>query len=257
MSFNQKEYLALGLKPGGGLRHIDAMVHILGIQPSIYISALGDDVLQNAVVIVTDLEFYESCHKYTTEIGITSVLVSSLRQAISGSPIHPLSSMEIHHMRIKENAHLVNGRRVAGHPEDFRFGATGFVTMEEAQQALFQLFQQYDEKKALRPVVIMGHDVDNDIEGLKERVGVDLSALGVISMTLDTQRMAKELGLANHKPHGKLSLKDTLALYSITEPYLHNAGNDAFHTMDVACLLAIDNGTGRGRYQKENQVGMF
>jgi len=48
--------------------------------------------------------------------------------------------MHTQHVRIKENAHLVNHDLCDGHLDKFQFGTTSFATMEEAAIMLQRLF---------------------------------------------------------------------------------------------------------------------
>ncbi|KAF2438150.1 hypothetical protein P171DRAFT_341097, partial [Karstenula rhodostoma CBS 690.94] len=204
--------------------------------------------LKNALVLGIDMEWYESGPKRITEVGISVLPVS---QAPLSKPVHALRNMEVHHLRLKETAHMVNGEKCPGHPEEFEFGSTCFVDAMEVKQALINTFIQYDAHGNLRPIVLFGHAINNDLDMLREYFDIDLAAWGVIVLVLDTQLMAQELGMHSGR---LMSLKSILAQYSVEEKYLHNAGNDIAQTMVAASLLAGEIATGNGRYQPENQT---
>lgn len=217
------------------------------MQKAPYIVYEIDSQLKDALLVGLDLEWYESGPpNVITEIGVS---VLSAPQGPLAKPIHALNGMQVHHMRLKETAHMVNGEKVAGHPEAFQFGSTRFVDATEAKQALAEIFLRHDSHGFPRPIVLFGHAVDNDIDILREKFDFDLTALGVVVLTLDTQVMAKEHGMGS-RPQ---SLKSTLTQYSVVENYLHNAGNDVGQTMVAASLLAGELATGRGRYHADNQ----
>ena len=254
MNFHQcKAYLEQGLK-NGGLRHVDALAHILGIaprspwfKPSCEAFVCYNDHL-HAHVMPLDAEWYESNHSEITELGFGSVSVYSARSAISKNITDYLASMSVHHIRIMENAHMVNGRRCAGNPEEFQFGRTGFATRLQGQGLLHSSLMKYDDDYVYethpmqtipepRPIIIIGHAVSNDLEEFNKYLGIDLTKYRIL-MTLDTQVMAREVGITG--PNGpNISLKNLLEHYGITkDTFLHNAGNDAAFTMIAGCLLA-------------------
>jgi hypothetical protein len=230
------------------LSQVQAAAHIFGIKKAPFLVYEISTQLKSAMIVGLDMEWYESGPKRITELGIS---VLPVPQSSPGKPIHALNNMGVHHMRLKETAHMVNGEKCPGHPEAFQFGSTCFVNATEAKQALLDVFFQYDLHMGIRPVVLVGHAIDNDIDILRQKFDFDLVALGVVVLVLDTQVMAKELGMNSGNP---MSLKNILAQYSVEEKYLHNAGNDIAQTMVAASLLAGEFVTHRGRYLPENQV---
>ncbi|KAF1972645.1 hypothetical protein BU23DRAFT_397790, partial [Bimuria novae-zelandiae CBS 107.79] len=187
--------------------------------------------LKNAIASGVDIEWYESGLKRITELGISTL---PLDQTFTTDPLPKLNNMTVHHFRIKENAHLVNGRRCEGHLEDFQFGSTGFVTEQEARGVLNALLCQ-EGVGYLRPMILIGHAVENDIQVFRDHLHIDLAEYPIL-MTLDTQVMAKELGI-EVPPGRKIGLRDLLDSYGVKNKlYLHNAGNDAALTTTVGCL---------------------
>lgn len=254
MNFLQcKTYLAAGLQ-NGGLRQVDALAHILGIGPrSTWFANDIESFLyyndsKHAQILSIDAEWYESNHRKITELGIGSLSVYTVRAARTKNFIDCLDSMKVHHMRILENAHMVNGRRCAGHPEDFQFGRTGFVPQSQAKSVLHKHLMKYNyaymQPLYLQPIVIVGHAIGNDVDEFKKYLGIDFEQYPVL-ITLDTQVMARELGIKGSKCPN-ISLQDLLLHYGIEkDTYLHNAGNDAGLTMIAACLLANDRYTNK------------
>ncbi|KAK3214941.1 hypothetical protein GRF29_19g1751719 [Pseudopithomyces chartarum] len=230
----------------GKLRHVDMMAHTLGLKEHEGIFQEHRDILKRCVFRSIDLEWFELGPQRITEIGIAMLN----RCGSTSKPITKIQHMRVYHMRLKETAHLVNSLKCEGHPEDFSFGKTTFVTSSEAKQALNDSLVPRDLSGNLKPMVLIGHAVDNDIDVLREKFDFDLAALGNIVMILDTQVMASELGMNGQR---KMRLGHILQQFHITEPYLHNAGNDAGQTMVAAALLAGEYATGKGRYADANR----
>lgn len=228
------------------LRHVDMMAHSLGLREHEGIPEDHRDVLKKCIFRSIDLEWFELGPQRITEVGIAELDAPSSKT----TPILKIEDMRVHHMRLKETAHLVNGLKCAGHPEDFSFGKTTFVTSSEAKQALNDTLIRRDESGKLEPMILIGHAVDNDIDVLREKFDFDLAASGNIVMVLDTQVMASELGMNGKR---KMRLGHILEQYRVTESYLHNAGNDVGQTMVAAAFLAGEYSTGKGRYADENE----
>jgi hypothetical protein len=198
-------------------------------------SAAAVAALQDAIIVASDAEWYEHDDHFITELGISVLDPRRIPMPTPSSPWDILSSMENHHVRIKPHAHLTNKDLCKGCPESFEFGSTTFVGVSEAKDMLRDIFTRRDEYGNLRPVIFMGHAVDNDYEIIKARFGLDLEEVGTIVATLDTQVLAVEHGLIN--PSRKMRLSNLLAAYDIEEQYLHNAGNDIVCTMIAAFLM--------------------
>lgn len=191
-----------------------------------------NDDFHNAVIVGLDLEWYEYDSNFVTEIGISKLDPKRITDWTTQSSI--LGAMNTQHVRVKPNAHLVNGKLCAGHPENFQFGQTRFVTMEEARVVLLSAFSYISNGRS-RPVIFIGHAVDNDIREIKGRFGLDLTSLNTIVLTLDTQVMAREVGLA--EAGRNIGLGPLMRKFNIIEDYLHNAGNDIVCTVIAACLM--------------------
>lgn len=227
-------------------RHVDLIAHTLRLKDCKDLPLKHIDILKRCIFRAIDLEWFESGPQRITEIGIAELDLLGT----ATKPIIKIQNMRVHHMRLKDTAHLVNGLKCKGHPEEFSFGKTTFVNNNEANEALKDIFNRRDRSGNLQPIVLIGHAVDNDIDILRGKFNFDLAALGNVIMVLDTQVMASELGMNGQR---KMSLQHTLQQFSIHEPHLHNAGNDVGQTMVAAALLAGVHATGEGRYMEENQ----
>jgi hypothetical protein len=183
-----------------------------------------------------DAEWYEHDNTYVTELGIPTMDPTFVQDR--SSPYGPLRSMVTQHVRIKENAHLINSELCPGCPEKFRFGTTSFADMEQAKTTLLDSFIRYDARGNLRPVTLIGHAVDNDVQMIKERFHLDIEQLGVVVAMVDTQVLAVEANLI--QPSRKIRWTNLLVKFTITEKYLHNAGNAIMCMMVAALAMQMD-----------------
>ena len=190
--------------------------------------------LYDALIVGLDAEWWEFDKKKVTELGISIIdpMKTTNRDGIWGV----LDKMETFHVRIMENAHMINSRRLPGHPEKFQFGKTMFVTMSEARRLLIDMFVQANSIGFARPVIFVGHAVENDIEMMKEQFNIDLDGLATVAATIDTQILPREVGIVHSDV--KIGLGALLDYFKVNEPFLHNAGNDIACTMIAAFLTA-------------------
>ncbi|KAF1850394.1 uncharacterized protein K460DRAFT_422832 [Cucurbitaria berberidis CBS 394.84] len=117
---------------------------------------------------------------------------------------------------------------------------------------IFQPFQpsesqSVDARTAVRPVIIVGHSISQDIASL-QRAGFDIAQVAAIAC-IDTQRTARDLFWKDNASKN-ISLKELCKLRGIQPQKLHNSGNDAAYTLLVLLSLAHEilghNATARG-----------
>ncbi|KAH6865547.1 hypothetical protein BKA58DRAFT_422871 [Alternaria rosae] len=179
--------------------------------------------LNETAVVCIDAEWWQKEPKPTTELGIAELMQKGLTPTIHAENI--LSSIQVPHARIIQNAHLTNRFPGAGDPGNFLFGKTKFVTMEEVKQVLINAFvrpRECGDGSDLQPIILVGHAVENEFEHMQRAFGVDLLSYGTIVKFIDTQLMAPEL-----------------AHFNMVIPNLHTAGNDAAATLMAAVLLTL------------------
>ncbi|KNG50981.1 qde-2-interacting protein [Stemphylium lycopersici] len=205
--------------------------------------------LRSAIIIGLDAEWYEHDASYITELGVSildpefqrtrpcaGASASTCSTAAPKTAWDMLSAMENHHVRIKPHAHLTNRDLCPSHPDAFQFGSTSFASISSARAMLEDVFTRRDSAGSLRPVIFLGHAVDNDAQAIKERFGIDMEDLGSVVATLDTQVLAVEAGIAARGR--KMGLSHLLEWFGLEERFLHNAGNDVVATL-VAALLIV------------------
>jgi hypothetical protein len=193
-------------------------------------------ILNEAAVMCLDAEWWSREPKPRTEIGVSELVLKGVVPDAHAENI--LISIQSAHARVMQHAHLRNTFHSAEDPENFHFGTTKFVTMEEAKQVLINTFVRPNATGALQPVVLIGHAVENEFEHLQQAFGIDLRSYGTIVKVIDTQQMASEAGIIGPKgPY--IGLRDLLAYFNIHIDNLHTAGNDAASTLMAAVLLAL------------------
>ncbi|KAK9680933.1 hypothetical protein K7432_015797 [Basidiobolus ranarum] len=153
-----------------------------------------------------DVESYEVDHSFITEVGWT--MYNSVKNTFSDK-----------HYIIRENLHLRNGRYVADNKEQFTFGESVYTSLLNTAT---KLEADWDSGY---PTILVGHDVKNDLEYLRE-MGAKISEP---SEVFDTSN----LYMALTKNNQRRKLSKILDEFGIEHEYLHNAGNDAHYTMEA------------------------
>ncbi|KAL1801268.1 hypothetical protein ACET3X_001610 [Alternaria dauci] len=213
---------------------IDILGHFLGTP------AVEDrSRLDEAAIVCLDAEWWMKEPKPTTELGIAELMGKGLNPTVHAENI--LSSIRVAHARVIPYAHLKNTFSGAGDPENFYFGKTKFVTLEEAKQIIINTFvrpRKSGNGIDLQPIILIGHAIENEFDHIQRAFGVDLLSYGTIVKVIDTQIMARELDIKG--PRGPaIGLKDLLAHFNIQISNLHTAGNDGAATLMAAVLLAL------------------
>ncbi|KAF2796915.1 hypothetical protein K505DRAFT_236610 [Melanomma pulvis-pyrius CBS 109.77] len=143
------------------------------------------------------------------------------------------------HARIKPNAHLFNKFPGSGNPDKFNFGRTVFVNIEEARQGLLSILCRPGiQGPGFQPVVLVGHAIHNHIARINEAFKLDILSLGSVIKVLDTQSLAKDVGIK--PPKGtNISLMDLSRHFGMIPDNLHTAGNDVVHILINAVFASL------------------
>lgn len=188
------------------------------------------------IFISIDVELYEQTPKVVTEIGIAVLDPGVFRGSYHGADgANWRRHIKANHIRVAEYAHLVNRQFVRGCPTAFEFGVSDLVPRSQVAAAVSALLRP--DKRASssnRPIVIVGHDIMQDVRYLQQ-IGIDILNRRGVLRTFDTAKLFR----AFHHPTERniRGLAAVLNHFDIEAWFLHNAGNDAVYTMWA--LLAI------------------
>jgi hypothetical protein len=210
--------------------------HFMGVP---LMAPFGDNLsLNEAAIVCLDFEWWQEEPKPTTEIGTAERVLKDVLPSVHAENI--LTTIQVAHARIMPNAHLTNTFAGAGNPEGFHFGTTMFVTELEAKKLVLDTFVRPSSyhPNFLKPIILIGHDVQNEVDHINSAFGIDLHQYGTIVKVIDTQVMAHDAGIKSTKGP-KISLGDLLTHFNINFGNLHTAGNDAAGTLMAAILIAF------------------
>ncbi|KAF2810842.1 uncharacterized protein BDZ99DRAFT_386492 [Mytilinidion resinicola] len=206
------------------------------------IQSESSDFIINSI----DVEWHTKMPREMIEIGLAVLDSRDIRGIEPGwNAENWMRKVYFYHFRIKEHGHLPN---TFAHSEGFDWGTMVWLSKAEAKKALIQCFSWPVEDNEstdlsdgkelkLRPVLFLGHAVENNTAELKKALDLDLEAIGTIVKSVGTQVIAKLKGI---RPRGRrvIGLKDLCYEHGISIQVLHNAGNDIAYTMFCALLMA-------------------
>lgn len=215
--------------------------HALGIEKMPNAPAIADKM----IVICLDTESWVHDHRLT-EIGLTALDATEAHPITTPGPHgeNYLKLIYFYHYRLKPTAHLVNRKNAhSGDPEKNRFGVTKFVTFQEASNLLRNAFNWEvdpgNPHKGYCPIVFVGHAVRNDIDTLTQALGMSPTDFNTVVKTIDTQQLAREVGI--NTGNFQISLSKLTNLHDIEYRSGHTACNDAAYTIFNAVLMALRN----------------
>ncbi|KAI0118780.1 hypothetical protein GGR51DRAFT_570557 [Nemania sp. FL0031] len=184
--------------------------------------------------VCVDVEADEQVPSCVTEIGLAVLDTEDLidiSPGERGENWFPLA--QAHHLRIKERCHIVNSEFVQGCPEAFDFGKSQIVPMNEIKDVVGKIIGD-KESKDERSVIIVGHDVKQDLDYLR-RIGYEYRHIPQIIDEVDTKDMLQRL----ERSSDARNLATTCAKLGIFGHNYHNAGNDAVYTLQAMIAMAI------------------
>lgn len=175
-------------------------------------------------ILALDLEVYEENPSEILEIGCVLFRMVSLE---TRSQV-----LACNHYIIRDNKHLKNECLMPDNRDRFRFGVSHEISMSEAKKII--------EDLSLRVEYITAHAAENLTAYLKER-GIDIRGVKVIDTKLLHTAVSPFVG-----DHVQRDLRWVMNDLEIpldmnnnirADDVLHNAGNDAFYTMEVFATL--------------------
>ncbi|AGO10803.1 AaceriAFR712Cp [[Ashbya] aceris (nom. inval.)] len=210
--------------------------------------------LRNTILFSIDIEAYESNTAVITEVGIS---IYDPRENEDTLVPH----FRTYHLCPEESLGLLNKRFVPNHKHEFLHGETMVMPLSECVEFINGLVEYY-----LRPPTgaddgyaraIVGHGVSGDLQWLR-------------SLLIDLPTTS---GPGNSHPHDHVSILDTAQLYQyfygqkgsslgkslrlhgVPHSYLHNAGNDAYYTLQL--LMKMGDVQQRIRHHWDDLYAVF
>lgn len=201
----------------------------------------------DAVFIAIDLEWWERDYRIVTEIGISTLDTADLVGVAPGkNGQHWESKIRAKHFRIYEHRNYRNSF-ANGNPEAFDFGKTIMIGKEDAPHMIANCFKppysavnaNHETLTRQRNVVLVGHDMKGDFAALV-RLGYDIRNLATLhEMHVDTAALYRAFKKESSTP----SLGKVVTEFDFVPWNLHNAGNDAFYTMQAMIAIALASAT--------------
>ncbi|EGO01874.1 hypothetical protein SERLA73DRAFT_150940 [Serpula lacrymans var. lacrymans S7.3] len=146
------------------------------------------------------------------------------------------------HLIVKEHRYYTN-TYVPNHGEHFKFGESQIVTRADFKQRIQDLISSLSENG---PVYLVFHDNNQDIKYLRSKmVDAQLPELTFLlpdatpsegMFIIDTSDLFA--ALEGESGHNRRSLERVCRHLQIPTEYLHNAGNDAHHTLQALTAMA-------------------
>ncbi|KAL4992169.1 hypothetical protein BDW68DRAFT_197387 [Aspergillus falconensis] len=199
------------------------------------------------VFISVDVEVHERSHLQVTEVGISTLDTRDLIGVAPGMNGEEWQSrIQSRHLRVKEYRNHANHLYVRGCPASFEFGTSEWVASDDlsnAVQTCFALpsFLEGADKK-LRPLVLVGHSLDSDIQYL-ELANVDILGNSGVCQFADRIDTAASFQLLRGETEPR-SLGAVIGELGMTGWNLHNAGNDARYTLQALVAMLINHSVG-------------
>lgn len=181
-------------------------------------------------LVSCDAEWHEVTKKgekrKILEIGLTIIHSSAIYDVARGEH----SAITAHHLVIDDYYALRNGKRVPDNKDNFNFGESTRVNLDEAGGMIADILEQLDD-----PIVLVAHGLPGDLSILKS-LGIGSEWFG--ARLLDTACAFASLLSLTQSP----SCERMLNHFDIGHYNMHNAGNDSWYTALAAIelILAFD-----------------
>lgn len=154
-------------------------------------------------ILSFDMEMYEKDHTKITEIGF-----SFLKNSIQ----------ENRHFIISEHYDLKNGKFIADNKDNFNFGKSEILPLNEVVKIVSKKINETD--------FIVGNSIMDDLKRIFPAHSLFLFSKKVINTE-------KIINLIDKEKKQPLSIKKSLEFFNIDYDNLHNAGNDAYYSLEV------------------------
>ncbi|KAH7162389.1 hypothetical protein B0J13DRAFT_535844 [Dactylonectria estremocensis] len=197
-----------------------------------YLGLRGSMSPQNVVFVCVDVEAIERPPYPISEIGLAILDTNDIRKIAPGpGGQNWWTSINCHHLRVREYSGLRNSQYVHGCPDAFDFGSSTFPRKKNVRKAIMAILEPHTS----RNLVLVGHDIAQDIKYF-DTLGIHLLDLKNFTRQVDTQEMCQAW---QNETQGR-GLGKILSQLEIPSKNLHNAGNDAYYTVCAMFGIAIE-----------------
>jgi hypothetical protein len=199
------------------------------------------------IFISVDVEWMED-YGVLTEVGISTLDMYNLQDVVPGDFGHMwLSKIQSRHLRVEEHRHYVNTKYLQGCPGNFDYGKSEFIPNAEIAKAVDDAFFKVPPLKSTgekRTVILVGLNLQSDImilqrKGCKTFRELDMSlpfpSTPIIKEVVDVAQLYRVYAEESQPP----GLANLLKKLQLVGRHLHNAGNDAYHTLEALVTLML------------------
>lgn len=201
------------------------------------------------IFISIDAEWMED-YGILTEVGISTLDTRKLQGVVPGDFGHMwLSQIRSRHLRVSEHRGYVNMKYHQGCPDEFHHGKSEFVASADIAKAVDDAFQHppimsSNQEMEKRTVILVGLNLANDILILQRKnsavfLGLNMSlpspSSSIIQEVIDVAQLYR-IYAGESQPPG---LGNLLKYLQLVGRDLHNAGNDAYHTLEALVTLML------------------
>jgi len=188
------------------------------------------------VLTAIDVEAWEQDNQKVTEIGV-AIVKFPIASVASGDSIatNVTDTKDLvtkdcfrhRHILIREHLELRNGRHVEDNKDNFMFGDSEVLCIDDAVSELAFELNAAD--------FIVGHAISGDLAWLR-KIGVnglEANSKALQSRVVDTQTLAYAGGGISTECMPQLGLRAISSKYALDPQLLHNGANDAAFTLQV------------------------
>ena len=188
----------------------------------------------NEKIFIFDIEAYEFDQKKIIEIGF----LSSMKGQV----------LELEHIIIEENIALLNGRYVENNKYNFNFGKSKTMSLNSAIEILSEKIEEHD--------IIMGQGISNDFRYLRNNASKELNQKYNYQKMFEKKKVidTAKMTFCISEDANTMSIGRVLDMLNIDNSNLHNAGNDALYTLEMAKGIVSYKNTLNILNQKQKEI---